>query len=98
MEEEFCGDNEDDEYDISTKANKIKGTRLSYKVNDKGVLELVQPEARSISKVKLDKDGGMDPEVMVEDQLLLCSATVLGFSFSDKIWGMFWEDLRHSLF
>ncbi|KAF8426203.1 P-loop containing nucleoside triphosphate hydrolase protein [Tirmania nivea] len=31
-------------------------------------------------------DGGLNPENMTEEDLLLCSPTVLGFSFSDKLW------------
>lgn len=39
------------------------------------------------------KEGGgvlkeeLNPEEMTEEELLLCSPTVLGFSFGDKLWG-----------
>lgn len=31
----------------------------------------------------------LNPEDMTEEELLLCSPTVLGFSFGDKLWGQF---------
>ena len=35
---------------------------------------------------EIQPDGGLNPENMTEEDLLLCSPTVLGFSFSDKLW------------
>lgn len=32
----------------------------------------------------------LNPEEMTEEELLLCSPTVLGFSFGDKLWGEFY--------
>ncbi|KAL7275470.1 hypothetical protein RUND412_001577 [Rhizina undulata] len=81
---------------ISTiKTNIAKKQQRTYILDADGKIKLVGATgtvAASAAKKKLlakDGDTGKDsmvPEEMTEEELLLCSPTVLGFSFSDKLW------------
>ncbi|RPA77184.1 P-loop containing nucleoside triphosphate hydrolase protein [Ascobolus immersus RN42] len=61
--------------------------RRGYILKD-GKMQLVGgPSRRPKEKKKTDEyHAGLNPKNMTEEELLLCSPTVLGFSFPDKLW------------
>lgn len=69
--------------------------RRRYTIDALGKVRLIRKEAADKivatgTNTALDgeaqSDGGLNPEKMTEEDLFLCSPTVLGFSFSDKLW------------
>lgn len=60
----------------------------TYVLGLDGKMKLVGDEQK---KLKAETNGKetLLPETMTEEQLLLCSPTVLGFSFGDKLWAEF---------
>jgi len=58
----------------------------SYILGPDGKIKLVGTTP-GVTKKKLSVKGALVPEEMTEEQLLLCSPTVLGLSFGDKLWG-----------
>ena len=81
---------------VATGAKRTVGTKpqRSYILGPDGKIRLVgtTPGAtkKKLSEAGKTTEGIKDalvPEEMTEEQLLLCSPTVLGFSFGDKLWG-----------
>ncbi|RPB19365.1 hypothetical protein L211DRAFT_638185 [Terfezia boudieri ATCC MYA-4762] len=69
--------------------------RRRYTIDALGKVRLIRKEAadkivatgtNTSPDGEIQADGGLNPENMTEEDLLLCSPTVLGFSFSDKLW------------
>ena len=69
--------------------------RRRYTIDALGKVRLIRKEAadkivatgtNTSPDGEIQPDGGLNPENMTEEDLLLCSPTVLGFSFSDKLW------------
>jgi len=69
--------------------------RRRYTIDALGKVRLIRKEAaekivatgtNTSPDGEVQPDGGLNPENMTEEDLLLCSPTVLGFSFSDKLW------------
>jgi hypothetical protein len=74
--------------------NNIKNPHRSYVLGPDGKMKLVAPEADptvggNTAKEDLSRKHAMVPDEMTEEDLLLCSPTVLGFSFGDKVWAEF---------
>jgi hypothetical protein len=72
-----------------------KKPQRGYILGTDGKIKLVGAVPTPAAKKKLfgtEKEGdglkdALVPEEMTEEELLLCSPTLLGFSFSDKLWG-----------
>lgn len=65
--------------------------RKGYILKD-GKMQLVggnSPKSGKEKKKGEDYHAGLNPKKMTEEELLLCSPTVLGFSFPDKLWREF---------
>lgn len=55
-------------------------------IGNAGTDKLIPPSNSITVDGEVQGDGAMNPESMTEEDLLLCSPTVLGFSFADKLW------------
>ena len=81
---------------VAAAVKRAIGTKpqRSYILGPDGKIKLVGTTPGATKKKLLEtgktaeriKDA-LVPEEMTEEQLLLCSPTVLGFSFGDKLWG-----------
>ena len=82
-------------FDIEIKRAIGNKPQRSYILGPDGKMKLVGATPGSAAKKKLLETGkqgeglkdALAPEDMTEEELLLCSATLLGFSFGDKLWG-----------
>jgi hypothetical protein len=67
---------------------RVRLFRRGYIMKD-GKMQLVggnPNKGNREEKKNVECHAGLDPKKMTEEELLLCSPTVLGFSFPDKLW------------
>lgn len=82
---------------LAAAARRAQITRRTYITNAAGKIELVLGGAggkhRDGSKGEdvVKEETELEPGKMTEEELLICSPTVLGFSFADKLWGKLYK-------
>lgn len=71
----------------------VIAARRRYAIDALGKVRLVNsgidkilPQTATTTNGEAQSDGELNPENMTNEDLLLCSPTVLGFSFADKLW------------
>ena len=64
---------------------RINGSEHENLLNN--IFVLFESDDRSTSQSDQVKSNGRDPADMTEDDLILCSPTVPGFSYGNKLWG-----------
>lgn len=89
-EDEDEDNDNDEEDDINTTNNMVKQKVKQKAAGDIGSFIKLNQKKRQIRETEKKAENLVDelaPEDMTEEELLLCSATLLGFSFEDKLWG-----------
>lgn len=61
--------------------------RSEHENSSNNAFNLFESNDRSTSQSDQVKSNGRDPADMTEDDLILCSPTVPGFSYGNKLWG-----------
>ena len=61
--------------------------RFEHKISSNNTFILFESDDRATNQSDQVKSNGKGPTDMAEDDLILCSPTVPGFSYGNKLWG-----------